>query len=359
MADSSSKDLTDVFKEFDDKEVDKTDKKEEREPEEKAPAEDEKSPPEEEKETPEEKTPEEKTPSEEKPPEKEPIKEEKLPEPPKEETSTIPKEGIPDKYKKYDFSPAKKTGKHCVVIYGLKGAGKTYLSLSTPGTHFALTFDNKTQSVAGEMDNPERIVVYDGVKYYDRSSPDTWIESAEDSWIYIQGVLDGLEHGFLEDEKGNILERPDWILVDGGEIVHTMLEMVMRGRNSLMPFQGIQNRNVWKERRMYIGELFKRCMQTSKKGVIWTSYIDKDEIKEEGDYVSIQDIPRWIDAVLYETDVLIKALRKTGKTSQEFGAIVESSKWKAIPETSYTDITGKGMDALIKDMELFNKEAEE
>ena len=285
-------------------------------------------------------------------PKEEKEKPEERPQPPKEET---PKESPPkpEKYKKYDFSPAKKTKKHTIVVYGLKGAGKTTLSLSTPGTHFALTFDNKTQAVASEAQSPERIVVEDGVKYYDRSSAERWLESSVDSWTYIQGLLDGLENGWLVNEKGEKIERPDWIVVDGGEIVHTMLEMVMRERNNLMPFQGVSNRNVWKERRMYIATLFQRCMQISKRGVLWTSYITKDEIKEDGDYVSIQDVPKWIDAVLYHTDCLIKVVRKTGKIGQEFGAIVESSKWKAIPESGYTDVTDKGMECLIKNKELF------
>lgn len=355
-----AKDLNSVFDEFDKpkpKKEEETSPQKEKEKEEK----------EEEKETPKEEEPQTESPPE-APPEKEekkeedevpPKEEEKPPEEPtpskpKEESSPSPPSEIPDKYKKFDFSPAKKSAKHCIVVYGLKGAGKTWLSLSTPGTHFALTFDNRTQAVAGEM-KEKNIEVFDGVKYYNRSSADKWLESAEDSWVYIEGILEALDSGWLEDDEGSVIERPDWILVDGGEIVHTMLEMVMRGRNSLMPFQGISNQNIWKERRMYIGQLFQKCMQIAKKGVIWTSYIKKEEIKEEGDYVSIQDIPKWIDAVLYECDTLIKVQRKTGKAGQEFQAIVESSKWKAIPESGLLDVTNKGMSALIKDKTLFDE----
>jgi hypothetical protein len=358
------KSLTDVFDEFNDEK--KKDEKKSEEPKEsestEKPKEEEKpveeSPSDKKEETEEKPTKKEK--EEEKPPEKEvetsPKKDTGDSAPasePEKPPLASPKE-MPEEYKKYDFTPAKKSQKHTVVVYGLKGAGKSTLSLSAPGTHFCLTFDNKTQAVAGESPNPERIVVHDGVKYYHKGSAEQWLESSVESWEYIQGLLDALENGWLHDENGKVLERPDWILVDGGEIVHTMLEMVMRAINNLMPVQGISNRNIWKERRMYISELFQRCMQIANKGVFWTSYIQKDEIKDEGDFVSIQDVPKWIDAVLYETDVLIKVIRKTGKSGQEFGAIVESSKWKAIPESGYTDVTNTGMKKLIKDMDLFN-----
>ncbi len=259
-----------------------------------------------------------------------------------------------------DLSPAGDLGTHTITVFGLKGSGKTFLSLSFPGTFFALTFDNKTQSVANEnkyakictklgYKNPtDKVTVFNGVRYYDRTSPDNWLKSADFSWVYINRILDSLSEGKLKNLQGNPIERPDWILIDGGEIVHTMLEMVMRNRNGLMAFQGISNRNVWKERRMYIETLLHRCQEIAKKGVIWTSYIQKDEIKEDGDFVSIQDVPKWVDAVLYETDVLIKTERKTGKSSQDFYATVESSKWDIIPETNRILVTDRGASAVIK-----------
>lgn len=236
----------------------------------------------------------------------------------------------------FDLSPAEKLAKHVVMIYALKGHGKTSLAFSFPGSHVCLTFDNKSQAIAEEAKETERITVYNGVRYLDKTSGDSWLESADVSWRYINKVLDSLQ------------DKPDWITVDGGEIVHTMLEMVMRSRNNLAPFAGIANKNIWKERRMYIEQLLRKCLDKSKKGVIWTSYIDKDELVEDGDFVTVRDVPRWIDAVLYETDVVIKTERKTGKVGQEFYATVESSKWKVIPETGKVDITGKGIESLAK-----------
>lgn len=320
-----AKDLFDVFDEFDSKKKDKVPEKEE-EKQEKDEEKVEESQPKEEKKVEKKKTP---------------------PSPP-------PKS-------EFDFSPAEKLSKHTITIYGLKGSGKTYLTLSTPGSHFCLTFDNKSQSIADELEadgkvKEGQIEVHDGVKYYDRTSGDNWLKSSDYSWRYINALLDKIKLEQKDDDsQGRFIERPDWIEVDGGEIVHTMLEMVMRERNNLMPFQGISNRNVWEERRMYIETLLHRCQKIARKGVIWTSYIDKDEIKEDGDYVSIQDIPKWIDAVLYETDVLVKAERKTGKAGQEFYATVESSKWRAIPESGRINVTGRGFAPLIKDKKLFDK----
>ena len=262
-------------------------------------------------------------------------KEEPKPEP-KPEEPKIPK------YKddeEFDTSPDTSSEKSGVVItiYGKKGEGKTHLAFTLPGTHSCISFDRKSQRIAMKPEFENRITVYDGIKYYDRTDANIWLESSSKSWKFIQKTLDRIES----------IDRPDWIDIDGGEIVHQMFEMVMRNRNDIRAFQGIANKNIWKYRRMLIGQLLSRCQEVAKLGVVWTSYIVQDKIMKDGDYVSIEDIPKWIDAVLYETDSLIRVYRRTGKDGQQFLACVESSKWDALKNGPKIDVTDKGMRKLL------------
>ena len=89
-------------------------------------------------------------------------------------------------------------------------------------------------------------------------------------------------------------------------------------------------------------------MDVSRKGVIWTSYIDKDEKIVDGNFVTKADMPKWIDAIMTETDTVIKVERETSKGGQQFFATIETSKWKALPESGKTDVTGKGISILAR-----------
>ena len=273
-----------------------------------------------------------------KPKKEDEVKEEKTKEKPKEtpakQEKAIKAVDFPPKTDgEFDLSPAQQTGKHVITIYGRKGDGKTTLAFSFPGTIACLTFDNKSQAIKDFAKQSDRITVYDAVRYLDKWTPDAWLSSSETNWRYINHLIDHMPEA-------------DWVIVDGGEIFHTMAEMVMRYRNNLMPFQGISNRNVWKERKMYIDQLFRKCLAKSKKGIIWTSYIDKDEIVKDGEFIAKQDVPKWVDSVLYETDVVIKVEVVHDKSGQKFFANIESSKWKTLPTGRKIEVTNKGFDAL-------------
>lgn len=225
----------------------------------------------------------------------------------------------------FDLSDAEMPMCMNFMIYARKGDGKTSLAFSIPGNHNCISFDNKSQAIKEQLDDPARVVVKDGIRYIDESSPERKLESAHMNWRYINKLVDSFE-------------TRDWCDVDGGEIFHTMAEMVMRYKNNLMPFQGISNLNLWKERRMYIKQLFRACQRKAKKGVIWTAYVEKDEIIENGDFVSKKDVPKYIDVVLYETDCVIKCETKKDNVGKvEFYATVESCK---IPEKVQREILG-------------------
>jgi len=76
--------------------------------------------------------------------------------------------------------------------------------------------------------------------------------------------------------------------------------------------------------------------------VIYTTYVDKDEIIQDGDFVVKEDVPRWIDAIMYETDVVIRIRRVNTEKGLGFVAEVESSKMDFVfPTGAKIDVTGK------------------
>ena len=254
----------------------------------------------------------------------------------------------------FDLSPAQPNPKHIITVFGLKGAGKTSFSFSFPESHGCLSFDNKSLPISEQMDKKDHIVVFNGARYLDKSSPDAYLSSSNRSWRYLNKILDTIHEGKVKDAKGNMVydeskdTRPDWMVVDGGEIFQQIAEMVMRYNNNLQPYQGMSNLNLWKERNMYIDQLLLKCTAKSKKGVIWTTYIKQKEIIHQGSVELLEDRPKWIASVLRDTDVVIKVERSTTKQGQRFYATVETSKWDKIPESVKTDVTGNGIEVLSK-----------
>ena len=239
----------------------------------------------------------------------------------------------------FDFEEAKGTGKIVVMDYGLKGHGKTYFAFSFPGKIVCLSFDRKSLAVKQQCFNgDDRIKVFDAIKYLDQTTPERYLESAELTFRYVNWLLD----------KAKEL-KPDWIVIDGSEIFQRICEMTMRYRNNLMPFQGIANRNLWKERRMYISQVHNKALSIARRGVIYTTYTDKDEIVKDGELVAKTDVPRWIDAIMYETDVVVRVYIEQGRDgSRRFIGLVESSKTNLLPTGKKADITGVGVKALIE-----------
>lgn len=261
-------------------------------------------------------------PKEEEKPEEKP-EEEKPEEKPKPVKREIPKE-------EFDYSEDKGTGKLVVTIYGLKGHGKTFLAFSFPGKIDCLSFDKKSLPIKKQLKN-NNIRVYDAVRYIDKSSPEAWLESADKSFIYLNNLIDRLDN-------------PDWIIIDGSEIFQRICEMTMRYRNNLMPFQGIANRNLWKERRLYISQIHTKALKKAKKGVIYTAYTDKDKIIIDGEVIIEKDIPKWVDAIMYETDIVIKVESEQDGPTRKFYAIVESSKG-LLPTGIKKEVTNVGIKA--------------
>jgi len=259
--------------------------------------------------------------------------------------------------KEYDLLPDRGTAKVVVTIVARKGHGKTDVALSFPGKIAAISFDYKTAPVAEKRypdrytridhisspdelikyvstnSNKDWIIVWDGKKYFDESSPETMLASSEHSMNYLLKVLDLI---------GKL--KPDWVLIDGIHIFHFIAEMLMRYRNGLRPFQGIRDRNLWKERRMYLRQLHKAAVNACQKGVIYTTYLGEVDLTiVEGEIVNRDELPNWIDVVHDETDTVIISRQRWIDGVRKFVAVVESNKRSILPfkEGVEVDVTNK------------------
>jgi len=260
----------------------------------------------------------------------------------------------------YDLMPEPGLGKIVITIYSHKGHGKTDGALSFPGSICVISFDHKTVPVAQKRyrnryvdpasfksldeliqyvsQKNDYILVWNGKRYWDESSPDAKLKSAEVSFNYLLKVLAVVEK-----------LKPDWVVIDGTEIFHEIAEMLMRYRNGLAPFQGISNRNLWKERKMYMRQIHNTALNAAKRGVIYTLYPQNHNIKVvDGEVVESDEIPKWIDIVLYETDTVIKIFQKWSEGARRFYARVESNKSPVL------DLI-EGMDIDITDKKLYDE----
>lgn len=226
---------------------------------------------------------------------------------------------------KFDLTPDTKIGKLVVTCHGNKGDGKTTaIFLVTTGRigalgngkTVAISFDNKTKVIKDQFFQNDNIIVHDGKRYF-RTDPRIITKSGMQTYNYLQKLIESFEK-----------LSPDWIVFDGFTILALILEMAMRYQHNLRPTQGIANYNIWKDRGGMIQDLHNMSIRIAKKGVVYITYSDKDEIVQDGQLVSKEDIPKYIDIVMQETDVVLRAQKAKGKTGDTFFLRVESTKYK-------------------------------
>ena len=185
-----------------------------------------------------------------------------------------------------------------------------------------------TDDVWIDMYNADpRIVVMDGLRYMDYSSPEAWLISSEITLRYIQKL-------FEEAKKFD----PDWIVIDGSEEYVKICEMVMRYRNNLSMTQGVQW-TLWKERRLYIKNLFNTVVKSSKKGVIYTAYVGRQQKIVDGVVKDTKEQPKWVDIIKEQTHVTIRVRSRQGDKGRIYMATIENSKWRAMKTGAQIDIT--------------------
>lgn len=233
----------------------------------------------------------------------------------------------------FDFSPDISRGKLVVAIHGEKGSGKTtagYIITSgriggfPAGKTHVISFDNKSKITADQFFPNDGIVVWNGKKEY-REDPSLCTKSGMISYKYIQKLIQSWKDS-----------PPDWIIFDGFTIMAVILEMAMRFKHNLQPSEGIANRNVWKDRARFVQDLHNLATKTANYGVMYTTYSEKNEIVDAGTVVSKTDVPKYIDVVMQETDVVLHATKAMGKDGDLFYLRVESTKYR-----EYVDMNGK------------------
>lgn len=246
------------------------------------------------------------------------------------ESDTKADSNILDSFDEDDFNEdfSEDVIKEIYSIYGRKGSGKTFVALSWPGEKLVLSFDKKAyrtkklyQMLFGE-EKAKEIKIVDVLKYMDYTDENSILETSNKSWEYLNHVIKKYSGKF------------DWIIIDGTEILTQLTENVMRYKFGCSLYGGVKLQ-YWKMRKDLIIGFFNTCVSSSKKGVIYTTYTDKDEIIIDGEIVEKTEVPKWIEYVSQVTDVLIHTYKKDNR----YYAKVVSSKLM-MPEKTY-DVTNK------------------
>ena len=226
------------------------------------------------------------------------------------------------------------------LIFGEKGVGKTTTAFSFPGHILVLSFDRKSSIIKYTRYNGDsRIHVFDVVKIMDYSTPDKMLESAEKTFEATLKLLDAYE---------KIYGKPDWVVIDGSQIMQQICEWTMRYRNKIPPFAGISNLNLWKERRAYMRDIHNKALNVARCGVIYTTYTEVSETIVSGEVVSKKEVPAWIDILIYETDFVLKADRDESSgnflvkvvTSKD-DSLMPSGKTYIVTNKHFWEVVGK------------------
>lgn len=222
------------------------------------------------------------------------------------------------------------------TIYGKKGVGKTMTSITFPGTISALSFDKKTtlaKKQLTEADADNRVKVYDAIKYYTKDSGEV-LNSAVKSLEWIKFLL----------EKIKTEDKPDWVLIDGIEVLNDIAEFVMRKENALKPYSGVANLTLWKIRKAITDKIHEMAFSAAKRGVIYTAYTALDELVEDGTLISKKESPKYIGNVMMQTDIVMKIESSFDVKNRQYKVMMtcESSKANSVIKTgTVLDITGK------------------
>ena len=242
----------------------------------------------------------------------------------------------PQATEEFEYKEDVDKGKTIITIAAKKGCGKTRMALGFPGKICVLCFDHKATAIKdSDYGGDSRIRIDDAVEHYTPDS-DLVRESATKSYNYILWLLD----------KYKELEQPDWIVFDASAVQAKMAEFVMRHREKLQPYQGIANRSVWKIRNAILDTMHQKAVKIAKKGVIYTTYTEYNEIVQDGTTITKKEVPKYVSDILMETDIVLVIEKvydvKNHKTT--FFLRCDSSKYCDVIKTGfYEDITGRAV----------------
>ena len=239
---------------------------------------------------------------------------------------------------KFEFKEATASDKIVITIFGEKGSGKTMTAFGLSGNKSVLCFDEKAQMLQKHFFKDDKsLKVYDAIEFFTKD-PDHYLDSSQMTYEYILFLLDNINK-----------EKPDWVMIDGLEILTNICEMVMRRNHGLKPYQGIANMSIWRERRQLLDSIHKKALNCAKKGLIYTTYCDDEKIIEEGAIIVSRKIPKWTDSVLYVTDITLHVENHIDKAGQKITVKVNNSKIPSFLKTGQIiDLTNKKLREFIK-----------
>jgi len=229
------------------------------------------------------------------------------------------------------------TPKMVLVIAGEKGHGKTTLALSMPGNIAVLAYDRKAAPIKFFFyKGDERIRIFDMLRYYNPTSKNEVLEHAVKSVKYARALLN-----YLKEEN-----TVDWVVIDNFDVLTRLCEMTARYYNHLQPFGGTGEvgYKLFDERNFYIRAIFQNAFETAKKGVIYTLYLTTQEIVKNGQVMERTRVPKWVDAVLYETDVAL-VVSKIPDERRFLCHVLTSKNEEEFPTGLTVDVTDIGFKA--------------
>ena len=239
----------------------------------------------------------------------------------------------------FDFDESEDTDekKEIFTVYGHKNDGKTTISYGLPEKGdkiLVFSFDNKStrpKDAPYVKSGNLEIKVINAIRFLDKSNDTKLLDSSVKTHAFILSILEQSKDKFA----------PDWIMFDGTEVMSGIMELVMRSKNNLKPYQGIANRSLWRERRQYIDDIHMKSIEIASKGLIYTMYSQKDEVIDDGGVVMKKDVPKWIGSVMEETDIVIHAESKFENGKKSFYAKVEGSKIPTLYPDGIYNVTNK------------------
>jgi len=229
------------------------------------------------------------------------------------------------------------TPKMVLVIAGEKGHGKTTLALSMPGNIAVLAYDRKAAPIKFFFyKGDERIRIFDMLRYYNPTSKNEVLEHAVKSVKYARALLN-----YLKKENS-----VDWIVIDNFDVLTRLCEMTARYYNHLQPFGGTGEvgYKLFDERNFYIRTIFQSAFETAKKGVVYTLYLTTQEVVKGGQVMERTRVPKWVDAVLYETDVAL-VVSKIPDERRFLCHVLTSKNEEEFPTGLTVDVTDIGFKA--------------
>lgn len=228
-----------------------------------------------------------------------------------------------------DFTEDTTDQKEVWMVYGEKGVGKTTFALGFPNTKVALSFDRKTRRVKARMfAGDDDIRVYDASRFYRGIPEDDLPYAGAKSIAYIKRLLTKIE------------PQPEWVILDGLDVMIEMAEMAMRQRHSIKTFDGVEWQ-FWKSRKAYLREIHGLALELAEKGIIYCANSDENKLIEEGRLVRVSKAPHWVDIIASETDNVVRMdMRRHVKKGTRFIAIMETIKvgsWESGMELDMTN----------------------